>query len=270
MSVLFDLSIALCAALLTVWALQRWIIFARPVAIRHIQLGPHTDFSVRDLRLTRPDGAVLVGWVSTPIATPPTNKVLIYFGGRREHVSWAPYMASHLPGWTVYTFAYRGFAGSTGTPSESRIKRDAQAVFHHVRTLHGNRIQRLAIAGRSLGGCPAMWLSRDVKPDDLILLSPFESMSSVLLNLPFGRLIAPLLCDRLTPAVNRGLIASRTLLLLAESDALVPHHLSRRVSDFLSSPPQIEVIPDTDHKTLPRHHLTQQLIAEHLSKQLRT
>jgi pimeloyl-ACP methyl ester carboxylesterase len=261
---LSDLSIAFACAIATLWALQGWIVFARPVAIRTLKQGANCDFSVCKLDLQRPDGAVLRGWCATPTSPTSATRVLIYFGGRREHVSWAPHMASYLPGWTIYSFAYRGFAGSTGLPTDSRIKIDAQSIYFYVRHLHSNRIDRLAIAGRSLGCCPAVWLARDAKPDDLILFSPFDSMSSVIEQFPICRWLSALLRHHLSTSDHARAVSSRTLVLLAEKDSLVPHAISQRLVESFPNRPKVEIVPSTNHKTLPRHEAAQFLIAQHL------
>lgn len=266
--VLIDLSVATAAALLTVYLLQGWIIFARPTRIRPLSLGPNVSYSVTPLSLERPDGSVLSGWSATPHDNQGALRVLLYFGGRREHVSWAPHIASYLEGWHIYTFGYRGFAGSSGFPSDSNVKRDAQAIYHHIRHKHANQIDQLAIVGRSLGCSPAAWLARDTKPDHLVLLSPFDSLLSVASAVPLLRRIpclARLIRHRLEIAPFAGPVRSRTLILLAENDTLVPHRLSLLVGSRFQYPPAVHVVQGTNHATLPRNPQTQALLSQHLS-----
>ena len=95
-------------------SLQGHLIFGRTRAIRPLSLGPHAGrYRIDAHRLERPDGAVLEGWSSTPLAAPALG-TLLYFGGRNENVVWAPDMASFNPGWAIHAFNYRGFGGSSG------------------------------------------------------------------------------------------------------------------------------------------------------------
>lgn len=266
-SFLVDLCLAAALALVTTWALQGWIVFARPKRIRPLSPGPNTAFEFLELTLPRPDGPVLRGWCARPTVDSLTTNVLIYFGGRREHVAWVPAMASYLPGWTIYSFAYRGFAGSTGLPSDSSTKRDAQSIYFHLRSIHRGRIDRLALCGRSLGCSAAVWLARDTQPHDLVLISPFDSMSSLVARLPFGALIAPLLAHPLHVSQYASRVFARTLILSAADDTLIPPSLTRRLLNEFPSPPRFVVVPSTNHKSLPRNAAAQAIIAEHLLSQ---
>jgi len=67
------------------------------------------------------DGAVLKVW-RLPGAS---DRALIYFGGNGDDVAAniAPF-ARAFPGVTIYLVNYRGYGGSTGTPSEAALLAD--------------------------------------------------------------------------------------------------------------------------------------------------
>ena len=105
--------LALCAAL---FIFQRSLIYyPQPRS-----LGPGTSMFTLPV-----DGALLV--VTTRPLQGPTQDLqakgaLIYFGGNAEDVSYSlPGLAAAFPGHAVYLMHYRGYGGSTGTPSEAAL-----------------------------------------------------------------------------------------------------------------------------------------------------
>src|SRR5947208_14008538 len=57
-------------------------------------------------------------------------KALIYFGGNAEDVSRSlPGLSQAFPDYALYLLHYRSYGGSSGTPSEEAIQRDAIALF---------------------------------------------------------------------------------------------------------------------------------------------
>jgi len=244
-------------------SLQGRLLFGRTTRIRPVQPGPHAGGYRREAhRLERPDGAVLEGWSSTPLDG-PARGALIYFGGRNENVAWAPDMASFNPGWAIHAFNYRGFGGSTGRASERRAKADARAVLDFVATREPQA--ELAIAGRSLGTAIALSLAAEARPRRLVLLSPFESVPAVLRTRPFGRVGARLVTQRFACAELAAAHGGRTLVLLAEDDATIPHEQSRRLAGRLPAAPAMQVIAGTSHRSLPRSGGAQRAIAAFLA-----
>ena len=245
-------------------SLEGRLIFGRTTRIRPLQLGPHAGSYRREAhRLERPDGAVLEGWSSAP-AHGCAARVLLYFGGRNENVTWAPDMASFNPGWAVHAFNYRGFGGSTGRASERRAKADALAVLDFVAARAPSA--ELAIAGRSLGTAIALALAAEARPRRLVLMSPFESVPAVLRSRPFGRVGASLVTQRFDCGALAAAHGGQTLVLLAEDDDSIPHAQSGRLCERMPERPAPQVIAGTTHRSLPRSGGAQRAIAAFLAQ----
>lgn len=242
-------------------SLQGRLVFGRTTRIRPLAHGANTHWRREAHRLARPGGAVLEGWSALPTDGPAIG-TLLYFGGRNENVTWAPDMASHNPGWAIHAFNYRGFGQSTGRPSERRAKADAQAVLEFVAGRHG--VERLAIAGRSLGTAVALSLVPAARPSRLVLLSPFASVPAVLRTRRFGRVGAALVTQRFECGGFAAAHAGLTLVLLAESDATIGHARSDELCRRLRQPPSRHVIAGTTHQSLPRSEGAQRAIAAFL------
>ena len=243
--------------------LQGRMIFGRPRRIRALAPGPHAGaYLTTAHRIERPGGVVLEGWSSAPADGRP-HGVVLYFGGRNENVVWAADMASFAPRHAIYAFNYRGFGGSTGSPSEQRAKLDAQAI--HAFVASRESAAGFALVGRSLGTSLALWLARDIAPERLVLLSPFESVAQVLCGRPFGRVVAPFVTQRFDCTGLAKAWAGETLVLLAEHDRAIAHEQSQKLVARLSTPPTIRIVPGTTHQSLPRSAGAQAAIAGFLA-----
>lgn len=248
---------------MSIESLQGRLIFGKTTRIRPLQLGPHAGaYRIESHRLPRPGGAVLEGWSSRPIDG-DVDGVVLYFGGRNENVAWAADMASFNPRHAIHAFNYRGFGESTGRASERRVKADALAIHDFVAARES--MAKLAIVGRSLGTGVALWLAREAKAHDLVLLSPFESVPAVVRTRRLGAFAAALMTQRFACAELAASHAGRTLVLLAETDRSVPHAHSERLCARLPNAPELHVVADTTHQSLPRSAGAQAAIARFLS-----
>jgi fermentation-respiration switch protein FrsA (DUF1100 family) len=61
----------------------------------------------------------------------------------------------------ILLFDYRGYGKSTGTPSETGLYTDAQAVYDYVRTRTDLNQDKIFLFGRSLGGAVALHLGKN-------------------------------------------------------------------------------------------------------------
>jgi alpha/beta superfamily hydrolase len=211
--------------------------------------------------LDRPGGVNLQGWTAAPEVATKIDKVLLYFGGRKEDTWWAPKMASYLDGWTVYAFNYRGFGDSKGAASELNAKADALAIHEFVMRRHAPANTELALMGRSLGTGIAISLAHTVNPANLILISPFCNMGSVMRGKFW---LAPLSLLASKRFLNSKLvpdISARTLIILAGSDKEIAHAESLKLAQSLGSQATVAIIGGTDHRTVPRSLGAQRAVA---------
>lgn len=104
------------------------------------------------------------------------RRALIYFGGNAEDVAAKISEFDALfPDRAVYLVHYRGYGGSAGTPSESRLIADAQAIFDSL----GPRHEQVAVMGRSLGSGVATALATGRPVEKIILVTPYDSIALV-------------------------------------------------------------------------------------------
>lgn len=259
---------ALAAAIVL---LQGKLLFGRTWVIRRTDPGPAAGRRRAEaVWLARPGGVHLQGWLTLPVGAPtgpaeaaPPRRLLLWFGGRNEHVAWTPDLAGWLPDdCALLAFNYRSLGASSGWPSEAACVADAEAAAAWGLERLALPSTALHLAGRSLGTGVAMQLAARLaaagRPAaSVALISPLKSLRAVLRRNP---LIAPL-----TPWLRSpldSLAAARAvqgggavLVLLAERDRQVPHAHSHALVQALQhagAAVTVHQFAGTDHRSLAR------------------
>ncbi|NBB64177.1 hypothetical protein GVN18_33460 [Pseudomonas sp. ODNR1LW] len=175
-------------------------------------------------------------------------KALIYFGGNAEDVSRSlPDFDRAFPDHALYLLHYRGYGGSSGSPSEEAIARDAMALFDKVYAEH----PQIAVAGRSLGSGVAVRLASTRPATKLLLITPYNSLEE-LAERQFRWLpVKWLLKDKYESWRYAEHITVPTRLIAAEQDEVIPGASTRRLySHFPPGVATLQVIAGTGHNSI--------------------
>ncbi|OMH39208.1 hypothetical protein BGP75_05140 [Motiliproteus sp. MSK22-1] len=156
------------------------------------------------------------------------SKAILYFGGNSEDVSQnLPVFDKVFPNQAVYLMHYRGYGGSSGTPSEAANYSDAVALFKTVQKDHSS----ISIIGRSLGTGIATRLASQFPATNLVLVTPYDSIEAIASNkfpyIPVGLLLR----DKYNSGKYAPDIKIPTTILMAEHDQVIP----RQSTEMLSS-----------------------------------
>lgn len=226
------LYLALCAALLV---FQRSLIyFPQPDT---------ADTPASLLKLALVDAEVLVS-----VRAHAGPEALIYFGGNAEDVSRnLPVFARAFPEQALYLMHYRGFGGSTGSPSEEALASDAIALFDKVHAEHPN----VAVVGRSLGSGVAVRLASERPASRLILITPYNSLQEIAQRQYPMFPVKWLLRDTFESWKYASQIKVPTLLIAAELDEIIPRASTERLyRHFAKGVATLKVIPGVGHNSI--------------------
>lgn len=195
------------------------------------------------LELSQPDAKVLVSvWPHAGA------NALIYFGGNAEDVSLnlLPFSQA-FPDHAIYLLHYRSFGGSTGSPSEESIARDALALFDKVHASHA----QIVIIGRSLGTGAAIRLVSERPASRLILITPYYSLLELAQSKMPWFPVKWILQDTFESWRYAPLIKVPTLLIAAEQDQIVPRSSTEQLyTQFAKGVATLQVIPDKGHNSI--------------------
>ena len=215
---------ALSAVGATTLAFQRHLIFQRHlVTPQAIKIA-----GVEAMTVDTTDGERLKGYWKAPS---PGKPVVVTFHGNAAdpevHMSRFAGPPWSLEGWGALAIAYRGYPGSTGSPSEAGLLLDGEAALSLARRLAPGA--PILLHGHSLGSAVAVAMAARHPPAALYLEAPFTRLGDV------ARGIIPLLPDALLSDQFRSDeamagIKAPTLIVHGSSDTVVSARLGRRLA----------------------------------------
>lgn len=146
-------------------------------------------------------------------------RALLYFGGNAEDVSYSlPNLSSAFPDYAIYLLHYRGYGGSSGSPSETALFTDAIALFDKVHAAH----QKIVVVGRSLGSGVAVRLASVRPVARLVLVTPYDSLQKLAAKqFPYIP-VRWLLLDKYESWRYAEHVTAPTLIVAAEHDEIIP------------------------------------------------
>ncbi|HEY0953298.1 MAG TPA: alpha/beta fold hydrolase [Roseateles sp.] len=252
-------TLALSVALVS---LQGRLLFGRTWRIRRADPGPAAARRRAEaVWLDRPGGVRLQGWLTLALDMPPPTRLLLWFGGRNEHVAWTPDLAGWLPDdCALLAVNYRGLGQSNGWPSETACVADAEACAAWGLARLALPPGALHLAGRSLGTGVAMQLAARLAGSGrpvagVALISPLKSLRAVLARNPLLALLTPWLRSPLDSVAAAQALSCEVLVLLAERDRQVPLAHSRTLVAALRTAGcavTVYQLARTDHRSLAR------------------
>ena len=132
---------------------------------------------VERVLLTTPDGETLVLWHSPAPDGRPT--VLFLHGNAGSIADRAQRMAYYQSrGLGAAFLSWRGYGGSSGSPSETGLLADARTAYDFL-TGTGVAPERIMLVGESLGTGAAVPLAATVPVGSVVLEAPFTSAAAV-------------------------------------------------------------------------------------------
>lgn len=183
-------------------------------------------------RIDTPDGERLAALHLPAHAGKPT---LLFFPGNGDNVIHYGFLAEALgtQGFGLLTISYRGYPGSTGSPSETGLLTDGLAAFDWLAARDAGPV---VLLGRSLGTGVAVNTAAERQAAALILVSPYDSVAAVAQlqypYLPVRRLIR----DSFRSDLRIAKVAEPKLFLHGEIDGLIPLSSGERLFSLASEP----------------------------------
>lgn len=232
--------LAICAGMY--FGQRRFIYFPDPQRT----LPGNADLpDVAERVIETPDGARLIVWYGRATPGQPT---LLYFHGnggaletRRERIR--KYLNR---GRGVFMLSYRGYGGSTGSPSESANVADGKRAFDAL-VSEGVAPQDILIYGESLGSGVAVQVAGEKPVAGLILDSPFTSVLDRARELYPWLPAGLLLRDRYESTRHIARVRVPLFILHGEEDDIVPVAMGRRLFDLASPPKEIATLKGAGH-----------------------
>ena len=197
--------------------------------------------------LTTADGEKVIVW---HVPAKPGHAVILYFPGNGDFLagSASRFRAMTSDGSGLVALSYRGYAGSTGQPSERGLLLDAAAAYAFASARYS--ADRIVAWGFSLGSGVAVALASGQPVGKLILEAPYTSIADVA-ALRFR--IVPvrwLMRDQFHSDERIARVAAPLLIMHGARDSMIPIRLGERLFSLAREPKRFVRFPEGGHDDL--------------------
>lgn len=200
------------------------------------------------IALATPDGETVVLWSAPPQGDRPV--ILFLHGNGGEIADRADRLAFYQSrGFGAAFLSWRGYGGSTGSPSETGLVIDAKTAYDHLRK-QGIPPDRIVVVGESLGSGPAVQLAAANPVAGVVLEAPYSAAVDIARLaypwLPVGLLMK----DQYRSRDHIAAVRAPILILHGEADRVIPQGFGRRLFDAARDPKTFLSLGPVGHEAL--------------------
>ena len=197
--------------------------------------------------LSTSDGETLVAWHVPPREAKP---IIIFFHGNGDILAWrVPWFRQMTAGGAgLIAVSFRGYAGSSGSPTESGLLKDAEAAYAFAMQHYAP--ERIVVWGFSLGTGPAVALAANRRIGKLILEAPYSSIADVAAAaFPFVP-VRWFIRDRFHSDQRIVNVTAPVLVMHGGRDRTIPIRFGERLYELARQPKQMVRFPEGGHDDL--------------------
>lgn len=205
---------------------------------------------VKERVLVAPDTAQIVTWYAP--AQPGQPTILYFHGNAGNLASRSERVRRYVArGYGVMFMSYRGYSGSTGSPSERANVADAKLAYDAL-IADGVAPEDIIVYGESLGSGVAVQVAADNEVGGLVLDAPYTTIVDVAaLAYPYLP-VRPFVFDRYESVRYLPRVKAPLLVLHGENDRVIPVEMGKAVYAAANAPKEIATFPHAGHSD---HHL---------------
>ncbi|MGY3546063.1 fermentation-respiration switch protein FrsA (DUF1100 family) [Bradyrhizobium sp. USDA 4472] len=234
------------AGLMLLFVKQRTMLFPIPTAERTAPASagfPEAEEHV----LTTSDGAKVIVWHVPP---KPGHAVVLFFHGNGDFLAGrvSRFRGITADGTGLVALSYRGYAGSTGAPSEQGLLQDAAAAYAFATQRYD--AARVVAWGFSLGTGVAVAIASGHPVGKLILEAPYTSTVDVAASLFRFVPIRLLMRDQFHSDERIGGVTVPLLIMHGTNDQAIPITFGERLFELAHEPKKLVRFPGGGHENL--------------------
>lgn len=197
--------------------------------------------------LTTADGEKVILW---HVPARPGRSVILFFPGNGDFLAGRVrrFKAITSDGTGLVALSYRGYAGSTGSPSEVGLLRDAEAAYAFTTARYA--ADRIVAWGFSLGTGVAVAIAASRPVAKLILEAPFTSTVDVAASLFPIVPVRLLMRDPFHSDQRIAHVTAPLLIMHGENDNAIPIAFGERLFALAREPKRFVRLPGGGHDDL--------------------
>jgi fermentation-respiration switch protein FrsA (DUF1100 family) len=243
---LIVVSAGYACGLLALFFAQRAVLFPSPTTARMAPKAAGFP-EVEEHVLTTADGEKVIAWY---VPARPGRPVVLYFHGNGDFLAgfFGRFRSLIADGTGVVALSYRGYAGSTGTPSEQGLMQDAAAAYAFTTSRY--RPDNIVVWGFSLGTGVAVALAAEQRIGKLILEAPYTSVADVAASMFWFAPVRLLIRDQFRSDSNIPRVKVPLLVMHGALDPAIPVTFGERLFALANEPKRFVRIARGGHNDL--------------------
>jgi fermentation-respiration switch protein FrsA (DUF1100 family) len=239
-------AIGYVCGLAVLFLLQRSFLFPIPQTARTAPAAagfPQAEEHV----LTTVDGEKVIVW---HVPAKPGRPVVLYFHGNGDFLAgfFGRFRDLIADGTGIVALSYRGYAGSSGQPSEQGLFRDAAAAYTFASALYS--ADRIVAWGFSLGSGVAVALAAEQPVGKLILEAPYSSIADIAASAFPIFPVRLVMRDPFRSDQRIARVKAPLLIMHGARDATIPIGFGERLFALAHQPKQFVRFPEGSHNDL--------------------
>src|SRR3954467_4138225 len=243
---LIVVAIGYAGGLVALFSAQRSFLFPIPAVTRTSpqQAGfPEAEEHVLDTA----DGEKVIAW---HVPAKPGHPVILYFHGNGDFLAgfFGRFHDLIADGTGIVAVSYRGYAGSSGYPSERGLLNDAAAAYAF--TVARYDAARIVAWGFSLGTGVAVALAAEKPVGRLILEAPYTSTADIAASLFWYMPVRLVMRDQFRSDERIARVKVPLLVMHGTDDHAIPIRFGERLFALAHEPKRFVKIPGGGHENL--------------------
>jgi hypothetical protein len=240
------LALGYLGGLVALFFAQRSLLFPIPQRVR---TAPETAGfpEAEEHALATADGEKVIVW---HVPARPDHPVVLYFHGNGDYLAgfFGRFRDLISNGTGIVALSYRGYAGSSGWPSEAGLLQDAAAAYAFAAARYN--ADRIVVWGFSLGTGVAVALAAERPVGRLILEAPYTSIADVAAATFRFVPVRWLIRDSFHSDARIGRVTAPLLIMHGARDSTIPIGLGERLFALSHEPKQFVRFPEGGHDNL--------------------
>lgn len=234
------------AGLVLLYFRQREMVFPIPTAERTAPAAAGFPEAEEHVVVASDDEKVIVWHVPARSGRP----VILYFHGNGDSLAGlvGRFKAMTADGTGLVALSYRGYAGSSGAPSEDGLLRDAASAYSFASARY--EPQRIVAWGFSLGTGVAVAIASEREVGKLVLEAPYTSVADVVAPRYWFVPVSLLMRDPFHSDRRIARVTAPLLIMHGTNDPVIPFALGERLFALAHEPKRFVRIPGGGHDDL--------------------
>ena len=209
-------------------------------------------------KIATEDNIEIFAWYKKPDIS--NGKIILYFHGNAGNLGDRSSKIKDFAkeGFGILAISYRGYYGSSGSPSEAGLLNDARTAINFL-IRNNYKPEDIILFGESLGSGVAMQLSAEFKVFAVVLESPFSSITNVAQNSYWFVPVDLILKDKFESIKYANKNSAPVLIFHGTEDRVVAYLEGKKLFESITAPKRLVTVEGAGHLNFEHQFLLEEM-----------